>query len=443
MTRRLICTHKCLGAGSQFVTALTPESLERDKNFPFNFIVNVFDGGFFGFGMGFASFVTVLPLFVSTLTDSAILIGLIPAIHVVGWQLPQLFTAQGVSKQRQYKPMVMFRTVQERIPFLGLALIAWFVPKIGPQLALGLTFMMLVWQGLGGGLAATAWQAMVAKIIPGDRWGLFFGAQSAAANLLASGSAILAGVILERMVSPQDYTLCFLLTFSAMAISYVFLGLTRESASPPVPVIEGQPGYWSSLGKILRNDHNFRWFILVRILAQFGTMGFSFYTVYAVRQYNITEGMAGILTGVLTIMQTAVNPLMGALGDRWSHRRVMGFGLCAAVLSSALAWLLPGVSWFYLVFSLAGIANVAVWTIAMAMTLEYGTETERPAYIGLANTLVAPTAFLIPLFGGWLADTSGYRATFMASAIGGMVTVGVIALFLKDQRKIAHGSITA
>jgi len=93
------------------VATLSPAALKHTKNFPFNFIVNVIDGGFFGLGLGFASFSTVLPLFVSNLTNSAILIGLIPAIHIVGWQLPQLFTAQRVAQQKRYKPMVMFFTV--------------------------------------------------------------------------------------------------------------------------------------------------------------------------------------------------------------------------------------------------------------------------------------------------------------------------------------------
>lgn len=57
---------------------------ELRKHFRYNFIINVLDGGFFGSALGFASFVTVLPLFVSTLTDSAILIGLASAIHSVG-----------------------------------------------------------------------------------------------------------------------------------------------------------------------------------------------------------------------------------------------------------------------------------------------------------------------------------------------------------------------
>jgi MFS family permease len=429
-------------AGAFNVAVLTTDSLAQDKSFKHNFVVNVFDGGFFGFGMGFGSIVTVVPLFISLMTDSAILIGLIPAIHVVGWQLPQLFTARHVARQTRYKPMVMLRTIQERVPFLGLAVIAWFLPKIGPQIALGLSFGMLVWQGLGGGFAATAWQSMVGKIIPGDRWGLFFGFQSAAASLFASISAVLAGIILERVASPVNYTICFLLTSAAMAISWIFLDQTREEKSTIVRVDEDSSArYWSSLRQILRKDTNFRWFVLVRILAQLGTVGFSFYTVYAVRYYGIGGGTAGVLTAVLTIMQTAFNPVMGWLGDRWSHRGVMGLGLLAAIASTTLAWLSPGVGWFYLVFGLAGIANVAVWTIAMAMTLEYGTETERPAYIGLANTLVAPSAFLIPLIGGWLADTAGYQTTFITSAIGGIITFAVLIFFLKDQTKTPHGII--
>lgn len=419
---------------------LNMENTTQEKNFKHNFVVNAFDGGFFGFAMGFGSLGTVLPLFISLMTDSALLIGLIPAIHVVGWQLPQLFTAQHVARQPRHKPMVMRRTIHERVPFLGLALIAWFLPKIGPQIALGLSFGMMIWQGLGGGLAATAWQSMVGKIIPGDRWGLFFGVQSAAASLLASISAILAGIILERMPAPYGYTICFLLTTGAMAVSWFFLNQTREEETLRPPVAEHNGGYWQSLHKIVRRDKNFRWFVVVRILAQVGTMGFSFYTVYAVRFYGIGEGTAGILTAVLTIIQTICNPLMGWLGDRWSHRGVMGVGLLAAVASSFLAWLSPGVGWFYLVFGLAGVANVAVWTIAMAMTLEFGNETDRPAYIGLANTLIAPTAFLVPLLGGWLADSSGYQTTFITSVAGGLITIGVIVFLLRDQKKTGYGN---
>jgi predicted MFS family arabinose efflux permease len=84
---------------------------------------------------------------------------------------------------------------------------------------------------------------------------------------------------------------------------------------------------------------------------------------------------------------------------------------------------------------LSALANVAIWTIAMAMTVEFGTEAERPVYIGMSNTLIAPAAILAPIFGGWLADQAGYPATFLVSAIGGFLTVIVLLLLVRDPQR--------
>ena len=135
------------------------------ENLRFNFTVNVLDGGFFGAALGFASFITIIPLFVSNLTDSAVLIGLIPAIHAVGWQLPQLFTAPRVSRLSRFKRMALTMSLNERLPFVGLAIVAWFSPQLGAQWSLILIFGLLIWQGFGGGFTATAWQSLIAKII--------------------------------------------------------------------------------------------------------------------------------------------------------------------------------------------------------------------------------------------------------------------------------------
>src|SRR5512144_379823 len=103
---------------------LTKVELFIRKHLRYNVIVNLLDGGFFGLGIGFASFSAILPLFVASMTQSATLIGLVPAIHAAGWLLPQLFTAHHTSRLRRYKRTVLRNTVHERIPFLGLAIVA-------------------------------------------------------------------------------------------------------------------------------------------------------------------------------------------------------------------------------------------------------------------------------------------------------------------------------
>ena len=407
------------------------------KNLKFNMTVNILDGAFFGLAIGFSSFVTVLPLFINTMTQSALLIGLIPAIHAAGWQFPQLFFSRHVSRQTRYKPMTLFLTIQERIPFLGLAVIAWFIPVLGIEAALALSFLMITWQSLGAGVTAVAWQSMIAKIIPSERRGAFFGFQSAAANLLASMSAILAGLILENLDTYLNFFLCFILCSLAMVISWIMLALTRERENPPENTNLISGSLWENSSRILKRDKNFRWYLVGRTLTQFAMMGLGFFTVYLVNTFAVSKAEAGLMTSVLLGTQIVANPIMGWLSDRWSNTMVMKIGIACAILSVLLAWLAQNHAWFYLIFFLIGIANVANWTIGIIMSLEFSTnDTDRPTYIGLANTLVAPANILAPFLGGWIAQTSSYPTTFLVSALIGGLTLLVFQLFVQDPRKL-------
>lgn len=406
------------------------------KDLKHNLIVNIADGAFFGFAMGFASFVTIIPLFVSTMTDSPLLIGLIPAIHTAGWQLPQLFTAGWIARQRRVKPMTTALTILERLPFLGLALVAGYMTSLGQPLALAITFMLLIGQGLGAGLTANPWMVMIGKIMPSDRRSTFFGVQSAASSTLSSLSAFLAGVILERLPGPQDFVLCFVLCAISMAISWVFLYQTRE---PPTPPAEGEATlspvtrqFWNRMLAILQRDRNFCWFLVARIFSQLASMGFAFYTVYAVREQGVGEIEVGAMTTTLLVAQVLGNVVMGWISDRWSRKGIMEIGMLAAALSNLLAWWAPSAGWFYLVYALAALGNVAIWTIGIAMSLEFGSESERPAYIGLSNTLLAPVNILAPFVGGWLANLAGYPASFLASALGAFIAVLLFLLFVHE-----------
>jgi MFS family permease len=403
-----------------------------------NAAFNLLDGGLYGFGVGVTSFVTVLPLFVSQLTDSAILIGLIPALRGMGWQLPQLLTANRVARLSRYQPMMLRMIAHERLPYVGLVLIAWFLPSMSHGLALTLTYAMLIWNALGGGLAATPWQSLIAKIIPGNRLGFFFGTQAAVANLCLSLGALVSGFLLERLASPSNYTVCFLITLVFMLVSWLAVAQVREPPHTPTQKPVAQRDFGRQLIAILKHDTNFGWFLVARVLSQMATMAFSFYIVYATKHFSMSAGVAGQMTAVFAATQIVANVVMGWLGDRLGHRSVMAMGALTATASALLAWLANELAWFYLVFMLAGIATVAIWTLALALSLDFGTLEERPAYIGLSNTLIAPATILAPLIGGWLADVWGYPFTFIASSLGGVATAVVMMTLLKDPKRLSH-----
>ncbi len=407
---------------------------EANRYFRLNYIANMLDGAFFGFAIGFASFSTVLPLFVSNMTDSAILIGLIPAIHAMGWQLPQLFNARHIAQLSRFKPYLIAMTIQERIPFLGLVVIAWQLPAIGIRWGLVLTFLMLVWQGLGAGFAANPWQNLISKIIPSEYRGTFFGLQAAAANLFASIGAIIAGFILQKIPFPINFATCFAYACLCIVISFFSLNLTHEPSRATEILPSSSLLFWNNVYAILKRDKPFRSFLLTRVLSQFGNMAFAFYTVYAVRRHGISEVTVGVMTSVWMISQVAANPVLGWLADRWSRKYILEMGAVSAMFSAVLAWLAPNIGTFFIVVILAGIASTAFWTIGMTLTLDFGKDEEKPTYVGLANTLIAPATILAPLIGGWLADQAGYSITFLSAAMASLATVVVLHYTVHDKR---------
>jgi len=415
-------------------------SFEPHRNLRHNVTVNLLDGAFFGFGLGFASFVTIIPLFVSSMTSSLLLIGLIPAIHAAGWQLPQLFTAGWIARQERIKPLLLSASTLERLPYLGLALVALLLPRLGNQAGLIAVFVLLIIQGLGAGFTANPWQSLMGKIIPGNRRGTFFGLQAGLASLLGSLSAVAAGLILANFTGSIGFAISFTLTSILMAVSWGMLAWTREPRTPPhmLESARAQPRMFARLKQVLNQDHDFRWFLWARIASMFATIGYAFYTVYAVQRHGVSKVEAGLMTGLLMGVQIVANITMGWLGDRLSHKLVMEAGLAAMGLSALLAWWAPASVWFYLVFALAALGNVAIWTVAISMTLEFGREEERPAYIGMANTLVAPANILAPFLGGWLANSFGYASAFAASAAGALLAI-VILHSQVQVRKAARG----
>jgi len=402
------------------------------RNLRNNFTVNMLDGGFFGMALGFASFITIIPLFVSQMTDSALLIGLIPAIHSAGWQLPQLLTADQLSRVKRFKPSVLWATIHERLPILGLAGVAWFLPQMNTQTALALTFLLLIWQGLGGGFTANAWTNLVSKIIPANLHGTFFGMQTAAFTGMEAIAAILAGLILERFDSPLDFTICFLAAVLAMVISYFTLMLAREPDATPQATNELPSNFWKESRRILRSNRNFVTFLGVRSLSQFATMALSFYTIYAVWHFGVSEFTAGVMTTSFLVANILASLVMGRLADRWSPRMVMSLGALGASLSALTAWLAPSATWFYLALILASTGIVATWTIPVPLTNQFSSESERPFYIGLSNSLTAPSAILAPILGGWLADVFGFQATFFVSTVSGLLMAAILFFVMED-----------
>ncbi|MBN2047114.1 MAG: MFS transporter [Anaerolineaceae bacterium] len=407
---------------------------EVRKHLKFNYAVNQIDGWFFGLGSGFASTSTIIPLFLSQFTDSPILIGLIPAILTLGWQLPQLFFAKKIASLRKFKGMVMQMTIHERIPYLGFGLIAIFADQLSNDLAIILIFIMISWAGLGGGITGNAWQNLVCKIIPGEMRGSFLSIQAAGLNLFASVGAILAGNILEKQTGMNGFAYLFFFATISMILSYISIALTREHESEEVLKLEDAPPLIDLAKKIIKGNPLFRWFLTVRFLAPFATMSTAFYVVYILKHFNVSESRIGVMTSILFFTSVIANLVFGWISDHVSRKLSMMIGVSSILFSALLAFLAPNENWFYLVFVLTGIGNATFWSVFMTFTLDFGTDVERPTYVGLMNTLIAPSTLIAQLGGGWIADRFDYSSTFFIASLFGIILCLIVYFFIHDPK---------
>src|SRR5215510_10960137 len=109
---------------------MTASSFDRqvERNFRWNFAVNLLDISFIMLGLNLVSRETVLPLLVSKLTSSPVAIGLVPAIYSLGIYLPQLLGASVAEAMLRKKPFLMLiGGLGERVPYLfvGFAVLLW------------------------------------------------------------------------------------------------------------------------------------------------------------------------------------------------------------------------------------------------------------------------------------------------------------------------------
>jgi MFS family permease len=413
---------------------------EIQRHFRRNFIANASDVSLWTFGFSFLSAATILPVYFAHLSSSTLLLGLIPALLDLGWFLPQLFTAQHVEKLARKKPLVVALGVVERAPFLLMAIGAIWFARLPAAVAVLLFFGLTAIRALASGMVATPWQELIAKIMPVQWRGRFFGlSNSLGGGLGLIGSAV-AALILASLPYPTNFALCFLLAFVLTGLSLVAFTFTVEPAQPP-PEVPPATGYRKRLTAILRDNHNFRTYLLSRGLGYLGGMSSGFLAVYGVEHFQMGDAQAAVFTAVMSAAGMLSNMIWGMVGDRRGHKLVMEWSTALWAGSLVLALVAPSGFIYYGVFALVGAANAGFIVSDLSIMMEMGPEAQRPTYIGLGRTLSAPFLFVAPLIGGGVAQVWGFPWLFALALVLTLGSLVMLRLRVVEPRNVVESKV--
>ena len=406
---------------------------EVARHYRWNFSVNLIEVASFFFGLSFISASTMVPLFISKLTDSPLPVGLAAVIAQSAWFLPQLFTARAVERLARKKPVVVnLGLFLERAP-IWVLVIAALTAGQSAGLALGLFLIGYAWAGLGAGAVATAWQDLIARCFPADRRGRFFGVSMFIGTSMGTIGAALSTQLLERFPFPTNFVYTFLIAATGISVSWFFLSLTREPVQPVNTPRQSHQEFWAQIPHIPRRDHNFRRFLIARLLLAMGGMGTGFVTVAAVQQWQVPDSMVGAFTAAMLVGQTLGNLIFGLLADRLGHKLPLELGALASLAAFVLAWLAPSAESYFAVFALLGITLGAIIVSGILVVMEFGEPSRRPTYVGMVNTGVGLVSVAAPLLGAGLAGVD-YDLLFAVSAVINLAALVLMRWWVKEPR---------
>jgi hypothetical protein len=252
--------------------------------------------------------------------------------------------------------------------------------------------------------------------------GIYFGGRDLWGALTAIGAGYLVGIFLNPAIAPAfptNFGFLFLIAGFAIATGLASFSLVVEPAETrPTSQISFHNQLFAARA-ILRENRDYRRFLITRIVIALADIATPFYAIYATVSLRIPPETIGLYIGITTIVSLIANPLWSRMSYQRGNRIVVLGATCCLATMPILALLfgfLPGGPTlsipFGIIFLMTGIARPAANIAYPSYLLEIAPINERSLYIGFTNTILGIATF-VPVLGGFMLDLFGFRFVFL------------------------------
>jgi MFS family permease len=389
---------------------------------------------FFGVGASFAGQTTVVPSFLATLTQSAPLIGMASTIVTGGWLIPQLFVANRLAGLTRRKAAdAIPAAVGRAVALLMGPAVLFLVPRSLPTTLVVFLLMYLIFW-ITDGIASIAWLDILGRCLTAPSRARLISIGTVAQGIAGIGIGVLVGVVLSTPALPWPRNYAVLFTFSAVAMTLSlcsFLFIKEEPVAVPTKPLPW-PDYFRRLASVVKSDPDFRRAIATQLALGGVGVAAPYYIINGLERLGFPPSSIGFFTSVQLVGGVFSTLLLGLLGERRGTRSVMRVWGCLAMVPPLLALAGPGLGSLFpavtlylyaLIFMVVGVQGNANMAGFLNWVLEYAPASDRPMYIGFANTLNGVTLIMPLLGGGILAATGSYPALFVVAAAGPMLSL--------------------
>lgn len=386
-----------------------------------NCVFHILDGIFFFAALTILSRQVLIPQMIAELTDSELLLGLVPLVFSLGILVPQAFHAKNVEGLPYKKRRVLLCACIQRVGWLLLLLSMFFFWRTPHSLVV--LFVALGLSALGSGLIIPVWTDWFAKTTPDGLWGKLLGARRAMAGPLGIAAGLfLIPPVMTHFPAPARYRILTGIAIGFYALSVLMVAMVKEDEQPGLPNHRATPwgDYFKDLARILFRRRDFRRFMIASQLL--GVPVVVMMTFLA--KYGLTwEPADDAVSGTFTLFFFGASGLGGLVGGVFSDRAgpvpVLRVLPGVVIASAGLACISQHTAVVSGAFALLGFAFGALLVVRLPAVFLYAGPERRPSYAAVSFMFLGLGNALTPVTAGALLDAGllTFRGMFVACAV--------------------------
>lgn len=385
-----------------------------------NTVLNALVEGFWGFGTAFHSLYAIIPLFIKEMGAPAWVFGWLPGTMVILMALPQLLTT---FRMHEIDNIIRKNTIMHYMIFFPVFAMAWVFGglKLTGNTGLLVYIALFVIYTLMIGRLVPVWVLFLERISVENYRGRFLGITFMATGVVGFGGGAIAAYILklEILQFPQNFGLLFF--FYAVAIlvgTSFFLGIKTDPERNTISrTKQSITDFFTEAVKILRENHQYRAYLISRVLFSAQWLVMAYYSVYGQDVLKFDISQAGIFTAITLVTSSVASVIAGMLGDRYGYKWIIGILYSSYLVAILLLISLSSMIQLYLIFVCIGIAQGSNMNGHMNMIIKYSRQQDTRIYYSIIETVQSIVLVLLMIAGTAIVATWGYIPLFVAAAL--------------------------
>jgi len=367
----------------------------------------------------------MLTAFLLTLGASELQIGLVAAFPLL-FGMVQPLGAEIIRRNGGWrKPVCLGGVLVDDLIWIPVIIVTLLY---SPPAAVALIVVLLGVGQLANSFVGVAWTSWISDLIPPRLRGRYFGTRNFICHSLGAGTAVIAGVFIER--SEADPIHPFLVIIG-LGVVFRLVSLAFLSRQPePTPAKSADGGFMRQIAQPL-SHHGFRRFILFGMIWGFAVhISAPFFTVFMMRSADVSVATVMAFASLGTIANLVGQKFWGPMCDRYGDRQML---LLAGIVITfqPFFWLFASdVGFgFYLmmILSMTGGFSWGGYLLAVNnLMMRLAPETGKTSYFAVQAALGGLFGAIGPFVGGLMAD----HLMFAGSFIPGWMFADLKTLFL-------------